>query len=285
MARPTDKGLISKSKLTAIADQIRRLFGVTDKFTMDRCAQELGSIVLRNNNDLTLNIGEGVHVNVPSGYYQTTADYAMKDLLPPAPTITKEFDGKGFGMKITARSTSTEAGYLRDGRQSNPTTTYISPNAFASGDLNVTQNGTYNTIYADDKFYKTVTVNVPMIDPTQWDTWVINEDLSNMYFQGEYDRLYTCPIILFDGRVASNLNPYAYDNGSTAVQTLGFYLDRTTRIEVYSGEDSPGTWTDQRYRTIKVPAFIKTYPKGSESTGGGYGSLYAFLQEYATRQT
>lgn len=122
------------------------------------------------------------------------------------------------------------------------------------------------------------------MDYTQWDTWVINEDLSNMYFQGEYDRLYTCPIILFDGRVASMLNAYSY-SGSSDVQTLGFYLDKTTYFEVYSGEDSPGTWTDQRYRTIKVPAFIKTYPNESQYTGGGYGSMYAFLQEYATLST
>lgn len=123
------------------------------------------------------------------------------------------------------------------------------------------------------------------MDSTQWDTWVINEDLTNMGFsQGEYDRTYTCPIILFDGRMASALNAYSY-SGSTDTQTLGFYLDKTTYIEVYSAEDYSGTWTDQRYRTIKVPAFIKTYPNESQYTGGGYGSMYAFLQEYATLST
>ena len=124
------------------------------------------------------------------------------------------------------------------------------------------------------------------LDPTQWDTWVLNEDLSNLYFsQGEYDRYYKCPIILFDGRVASMLNAYAYDNGSTTEQQLYFYFDKTVYIQVYSGEDYSGTWTDQRYRTIKVPAFIKTYPNESQYTGGGYGSMYAFLQEYATLST
>lgn len=122
------------------------------------------------------------------------------------------------------------------------------------------------------------------IDSTQWDTWVLNEDLSNMGFQGEYDRYYTCPIILFDGRVASVLNAYSYD-GSTTEQQLYFYFDKTTFIQVYSAEDYSGTWTDQRYRTIKVPAFIKTYPNESQYTGGGYGSMYAFLQEYATLST
>ena len=124
------------------------------------------------------------------------------------------------------------------------------------------------------------------LDPTQWDTWVLNEDLSNMYFsQGEYDRYYKCPIILFDGRVASMLNAYTYDDGSTTERQLYFYFDKTAFIQVYSGEDYSGTWTDQRYRTIKVPAFIKTYPNESQYTGGGYGSMYAFLQEYATLST
>lgn len=199
MARPTDKGLISKSKLIAIGNAIRSLIGSATQYTPDGMAETINAIPKRTEAD----------VNVTSSGTVTVA--------------------KGY---------------------------YASP----------------------------VEVNVPGIDPTQWDTWVINEDLSNMYFQSEYNPLYTCPIILFDGRVASDLNPYSYEGGSTAVQTLGFYLDRTTRIEVYFGEDSPGTWTDQRYRTIKVPAFIKTYPNGSLHSGG-YGSMYAFLQEYATLST
>ena len=200
MARPTDKGLISKSKLIAIGNSIRSLIGSATQYTPDGMAETINAIPKRTEADV--NVTSSGTVTVAKGYYASQVE-----------------------------------------------------------------------------------VTVPGLDPTQWDTWVINEDLSNMYFQGEYDRFYTCPIILFDGRVASDLNPYSYDNGSTTVQTLGFYLDRTTHIEVYSGEDSPGTWTDQRYRTIKVPAFIKTYPKGSEYTGGGYGSLYAFLQEYATLST
>ena len=123
------------------------------------------------------------------------------------------------------------------------------------------------------------------LDPTQWDTWVINEDLTFMYFQGDPAPVYTCPIILFDGRVASALNAYTYDTGSVTGVALYFYLNKTTTIEAYSAEDSSGTWTDQRYRTIKVPAFIKTYPNESQYTGGGYGSMYAFLQEYATLST
>ncbi len=201
MARPTDKGLISKSKLIAIGNAIRSLIGSATQYTPDGMAETINAIPKRTEAD----------VNVTSSGTVTVA--------------------KGY---------------------------YASP----------------------------VEVNVPGLDPTQWDTWVINEDLSNMYFQGDPNPIYTCPIILFDGRVASKLEAYSYDSGSTDMRTLSFYLDRTTSIEVYSGEDySAGTWTDQRYRTIQVPAFIKTYPNESQYTGGGYGSMYAFLQEYATRST
>lgn len=200
MARPTDKGLISKSKLIAIGASLRTLMGNTAPYTPDEMAETINAIPKRTEAD----------VNVTSAGTVTVA--------------------KGY---------------------------YASP----------------------------VEVNVPGLDPTQWDTWVINEDLSNMYFQGDPNPLYTCPIILFDGRVASDLSAYSYDNGSTGVQTISFYLNRTASIEVYFGEDSPGTWTDQRYRTIQVPSFIKTYPNESQYTGGGYGSMYAFLQKYATLST
>lgn len=199
MARPTDKGLISKSKLIAIGASLRTLMGNTAPYTPDEMAETINAIPKRTEADV--NLTSTGTVTVAKGYYASPVE-----------------------------------------------------------------------------------VNVPGLDPTQWDTWVINEDLSNMYFQGEPNRFYTCPIILFDGRVASDLNAYSY-SGSSDVQTISFYLNRTTNIEVYFGEDSPGTWTDQRYRTIQVPAFIKTYPNESQYTGGGYGSMYAFLQEYATLST
>ena len=289
MARPTDKGLISKSKLTAIADQIRRLFGVTNKFTMDRCAQELGSIVLRNNDDLTLNYVEGVHVSVPSGYYQTSADYTMKDLLPPVPTITKEL-AAGFGMKVTARCTSTEAGYLRDGIIGNPTTTYIQANDFASGDLRITQNGTYNTIQDADKFYKTVTVNVPQ--PIEWDTWVLNSDLyagmATGAFHGETISCYA-PIILHDGSLVTAIQTYYNESGSTDEGYLDFYFaGSNTGTRIYEISNYSGSWTQSGYQSkeIKVPSFIKQFTSTSFSYPQRvYFDLYTLLQNIAVLKT
>ena len=289
MARPTDKGLISKSKLTAIADQIRRLFGVTNKFTMDRCAQELGSIVLRNNNDLTLSIGEGVHVSVPSGYYRTSADYTMKDLLPPVPKITKELSA-GFGMKVTARSTSTEAGYLRDGRTGNSATTYIQANDFANGDLSITQNGTYNTIRDADKFYKTVTVNVPQ--PIEWDTWVFKDDIGTALYFPEQTLGFSVPVILSDGRIVTGIEIYYYDNGSTDSGYMKYYIGATSQgTEVYTYEDygSTNTWASSTYKTIKVPSYIKSFASVSkpDMTSPAYSNkrFYEFLRDAATLQT
>lgn len=289
MARPTDKGLISKSKLTAIADQIRRLFGVTGKFTMDRCAQELASIVLRNNNDLTLNVGEGVHVNVPSGYYQTSADYTMKDLLPPVPKITKELSA-GFGMKVTARSTSTEAGYLRDGRTGNSATTYISANDFASGDLHITQNGTYNTIQDVDKFYKTVIVNVPQ--PIEWDTWVFKDDISGALYFPDQTLGFNIPVILSDGRIVTGIEIYYYDSGATDTGYMKYYIGATSQAtEVYTYEDygSTNTWASSAYKTIKVPSYIRSFASvhPSSMTEPPYINkrFCEFLQAAATLQT
>lgn len=289
MARPTDKGLISKSKLTAIADQIRRLFGVTDKFTMDRCAQELDSIVLRNNNDLTLNYGEGVYVSVPSGYYQTNADYTMKDLLPPVPTITKELSA-GFGIKVTARCKSTEAGYLRDGRMGNPAATYISTNDFASGDLAITQNGTYNTIQDADKFYKTVTVNVPQ--PIEYDTWVLNSDLYNGLATGDYHNeeiMCNTPIILYDGSLVTAITEYYYDSASTDTGYLDFYFaGSNTGTRIYEISDYSGSWTQSGYqgKEIKVPSFIKQFPSTSiPYPQKVYANLYTLLQKIAVLKT
>lgn len=289
MARPTDKGLISKSKLTAIADQVRRLFGVTKKFTMDRCAQELGSIILRNKDDLTLNIGEGVHVSVPSGYYRTSADYVMKDLLPPVPTITKELSA-GFGMKVTARSTSTEAGYLRDGRTGNPATAYIQANDFASGDLSITQNGTYNTIQDADKFYKTVTVNVPQ--PIEWDTWVFKDEIGYALYFPEETLAFSVPVILSDGRIVIGIQIHYYDNGSTDTGYMKYYIGATSQgTEVYTYEDygSTNTWASSAYKTIKVPSYIRSFASVShpDMNSPAYSDkrFCEFLQAAATLQT
>ena len=289
MARPTDKGLISKSKLTAIADQIRRLFGVTNKFTMDRCAQELGSIVLRNNDDLALYIGEGVHVNVPSGYYRTSADYTMKDLLPPVPTITKEL-AAGFGMKVTARCTSTEAGYLRDGRTGNSATTYIGANDFASGDLRITQNGTYNTIQDVGKFYKTVTVNVPQ--PIEWDTWVFKDDISGAMAFQEISLYFYAPMLLPDERPVFGIEIYYYDNGSTDSAYMDYYIeDAVTPTTVYTYADygSTNTWVSNTYKTLKIPSYVRLFESAPPTSTGSPPYMYKrfceFLNGAATRQT
>lgn len=289
MARPTDKGLISKSKLTAIANQIRRLFSVTDKFTMDRCAEKLSSISLNDSTDLHLGVGEGVHLFVTSGYYQTTADYTMKDLLPPVPKITKELSA-GFGMKVTARCTSTEAGYLRDGRTGNPATTYIQANDFAQGDLSITQNGTYNTIRDADKFYKTVTVNVPQ--ELQFDTWVLNSDLYDGlaagYFQSEEISCYA-PIILYDGSLVTAIRTYYYESSSTDEGYLDFYFaGSSSPTRIYEISDYSGSWKQSNYqgKAIKVPSFVRQFTSMNISyPQRTYAHLYKLLQQIAVLQT
>ena len=255
---------------------------------MDRCAQELESIVLRNSNDLRLYSGEGVSVSVPSGYYQTSADYTMKDLLPPVPTITKELS-TGFGMKVTARSTSTEAGYLRDGRTSNSATTYISANEFASGDLRITQNGTYNTVQDVGKFYKTVTVNVPQ--PIEWDTWVFKDDIVGYLDFPDIDS-FCIPALLLDGRLVTGIAPYYYDNGSTDNGSMQYYIGATsqaTEVYTYADYGSTNTWLSDTYKTIKVPSYVRLFASVTPPYTGSppymYKRLYEFLSGAATRQT
>lgn len=289
MARPTDKGLISKSKLTAIADQVRRLFGVTDKFTMDKCAQKLSFIFLNDSTDLTLYSGEDIYVFVPGGFYLTDAKYPMKKLSSPVPTITKELSA-GFGMKVTARSTSTEDGYLLKGTPSNPATTYIQANDFANGDLSITQNGTYNTIRDADKFYKTVTVNVPQ--PIEWDTWVLNSDLyaglATGLFNNETISCYA-PIILYDGSLVTAIQTYYYEGGSSDEGYLDFYFaGSSTGARVYEISDYSGSWKQSKYQSteIKVPSFIKQFPDTYiPYPQRPYANLYKLLQQIAVLKT
>lgn len=286
MARPTDKGLISKSKLTAIADQIRRLFGVTNKFTMDGCEQKLSTIFLNDSTDLSLWTGGDIYVFVPSGFYLTDAKYSMKKLLAPTPTISKELSA-GFGMKVTAVSDPTENGYLLIGQTSNPATTYIKANDFAQGDLSITQNGTYNTIQDADKFYKTVTVNVPQ--PLQFDTWTLNGDLNNglstALVAGEVTTCYA-PILMYDGSLVTSIKAYYNDTGSTDEGYLDFYfsgINEPTRIYEISGYS--GSWTQSQYqgKTIQVPSFVRQFNSDNlfypQKT---YANLYKLLKKIAS---
>ena len=54
MARPTDKGLITKSKLTAIGAALRKLFGGTKQYTPDEMATAINGIEKKTSSDLTV---------------------------------------------------------------------------------------------------------------------------------------------------------------------------------------------------------------------------------------
>lgn len=71
-----DKGLVSKSKLIAIGDAIRRLLDTSIQFPLDGMASALNGIQKRNVSDLT--VSENT-VTVPAGLYSSNVSKAINN--------------------------------------------------------------------------------------------------------------------------------------------------------------------------------------------------------------
>lgn len=112
MARPTTKGLVSKSKLTAIADEIRRLFG-GGTYTLDAIKTRLAAVVKRSNQDISVT-ADGIYqkVSVPAGLY---ADNAVKFLTrtnyDPDMTVSSDaFASTGKAVTVSVEHDMSDAG-------------------------------------------------------------------------------------------------------------------------------------------------------------------------------
>lgn len=98
--------LIQSESLTAIADKIRVLKGITESMSLEDMETELNVIPKNDSSDLT---ASGATVTVPAGYYATQATKSVATAAQATPSVS--IDSAGL---ITVTATQT-AGYVTAG--------------------------------------------------------------------------------------------------------------------------------------------------------------------------
>ena len=101
--------LIQSESLTAIADKIRALKGITEPMSLYDMETELDIIPKNDSTDLTVS---GATVTVPAGYYASQATKSVATATQATPSVSIDSAGK-----ITATATQT-AGYVAAGTKS-----------------------------------------------------------------------------------------------------------------------------------------------------------------------
>ena len=279
MARPTDKGLISKSKLTAIGAALRRLFGGTKQYTPDEMATAINGIEKKSSSDLVVS---GQEVMAPAGYYEAPAMEFVKSGAVQAPIVER----RGISnATITLRAKVTvKEGYVYGGNIVG-SYDYVSASDLVSGTLSITSNGTH-----DVTNYASVNVNVPQ--PIEWDTWVFKDDISGAMAFPEISLSFYAPMLLPDERPVFGIEIYYYDTGSTDHAYMDYYIEGSataTRVYTYEDYGSTNTWASDTYKTLKVPSYVRFFesapPTSSCSPPYMYERFCEFLNGAATRQT
>lgn len=278
MARPTDKGLITKSKLTAIGAALRRLFGGTKQYTPDEMAAAINGIEKKSSSDLVVS---GGIVTAPAGYYEAPAMGFAESGTVQAPIVER----RGISnATITLRAKVTvKEGYVSGGNIVGPYE-YVSASELVSGTLSITSNGT-----RDVTKYASVNVNVPQ--PIEWDTWVFKDNIVG-YLDLPDIAAFCIPALLLDGRLVTGIDTYYYDTGSTDNGYMRYYIGGSasaTEVYTYADYGSTNTWVSNTYKTIKVPSYVRLFASVTPPYTGSppymYKRLYEFLSGAATRQT
>lgn len=263
MARPTDKGLITKAKLTAIGAALRKLFGGTKQYTPDEMATAINGIEKNTSSDLTVN---GRTVTAPAGYYAAAAEKSIPTGVPSSLTVVKgdvvTLTGGVRALEVTPylSVTSAGAGYFGD-QFTAGTKTRITASEIVDGTKDITSNGTYRV---DD--YKSVFVNVP--ETFEWDIWRINENPVVVgELAGEMDVSLSYPMFVASSRQAGvftftqiyGINVYYQDSSST-YEYIDYFFTPTTSTNVWSATDGTSNgWSNALYRFIKVPRLLRDY--------------------------
>lgn len=280
MARPTDKGLITKSKLTAIGAALRKLFGGTKQYTPDEMAAAINGIEKKTSSDLEVS---GQMVKAPAGYYEAPAMEFVKSGAVQAPIVERRGISSG-NASITIRAKVTvKEGYVSGGTIVG-SYDYVSASELVSGTLSITSNGTH-----DVTNYASVNVNVPQ--PIEWDTWVFKDEIAADLSFPDITLYFCVPMMLTDGRQVLGVEIYYYDTGSTDRAHMNYFIGGSaTATEVYAYADygSTNTWASDTYKTLKVPSYIRSFATVTNTDMGSppymYKRLYEFLSGAATLQ-
>lgn len=277
MARPTDKGLISKSKLTAIGAALRKLFGGTKQYTPDEMASAINGIEKKTSSDLVVS-GQGI--TTPAGYYASPVMATVKTGTIEPPIVERRGIISDDASIVLRAKVTVKEGYVSSGTSVGPYE-YVYASELVSGTLPITANGTH-----DVTKYASVNVNVPQ--PLQFDTWILNGDLYNglasAFVNGEE---YTCyaPILMYDGSLVTAIKTRYYEGSSTDEGYLDFYFSGNNEpTRIYEISNYSGSWTQSQYqgKTIQVPSFVRQftstdifYPQKT------YANLYKLLKKIA----
>lgn len=283
MARPTDKGLIAKAKLTAIGAALRKLFGGTKQYTPDEMAAAINGIEKKTSSNLTVS---GRTVTVPAGYYTATAEKSIPSGVANSEVVKGDvvtLMGGVRALEVTPYTNVTTDGYVEKQFKAG-TKTRITASEIVDGTKDITSNGTYRV-----EDYKSVFVNVPQ--PIEWDTWVFNDDIGGDLSFPDMTLYFCVPMMLTDGRQVLGVEIYYYDTGSTDSAYMNYFIGGSataTRVYTYADYGSTNTWASDTYKTIKVPSYVRLFESATNADMGSppymYKRLYEFLSGAATLQ-
>ena len=278
MARPTTKGLITKTELINIGNAVRQLTGTQDLLTPQEMASKIRYIPIKTKASLK---ASGARVTVPSGYYRE--DF-YKDIASGTAGTPKATKGNvaNHAVTITCSVTNT-AGYIAGGTKAGDSVS-VSASELVSGTLQVAANGTFDVTNYEN-------VNVNIFSPLEWDTWVFKDEIGADLSFPDITLYFCVPMMLTDGRQVLGVEIYYYDTGSTDSAYMNYFIGGSasaTEVYTYADYGSTNTWVSDTYKTIKVPSYVRLFASATTTDMGSppymYKRLYEFLSGAATLQ-